>query len=281
MDKGFIILVQNTDSINYVRMAAYLAASIKKTQNEIDSVSVITDNVDLIKKSYSDLFDNVIEIPWNDSAKNSFWKIENRWKIYHASPYKQTIMLDADMLFLNDITHWWEYLDKNFDLFVTSTVKTYRNDKVTGTYYRRVFTANQLPNAYTAFVYFKQCDFSKQFWKLVEEIAKNWKEYYNHFLKDYKPSFLSMDVVFALAIKILDIEDKVFSSIDHPSFVHMKGYIQDWNTPHENWMKKIPVNLDKDLNLKIGNFLQNGIFHYTEKNFIDVIEKSSFVNLGD
>jgi hypothetical protein len=281
VNKGFVILVQNNSDVDYVRMAAYLAASIKRTQKTIKSVSVITDDVNLIKDSYKDLFDNVIEIPWNDSAKNSLWKIENRWKIYHATPYDQTIMLDADMLFLSDIEHWWEYLDRNFDLCITTDVKTYRGETVTGDFYRRAFTANGLPNTYTAFVYFKKTNFSKQFWELVEEISKNWQQYYKHFLKEHRPNFLSMDVVFALAVKILDIEDQVTSTISHPTFVHMKGYIQDWDIPHADWMKKISVDLDRNLNLKIGNFLQKEIFHYTEKKFVDIIERSEFIKLGD
>lgn len=279
MSKGYVILVQNNKDVDYIRMAAYLATSIKQTQKNITSVSIITDDVISVEKSYSNLFDNIIEIPWQDAAQDSVWKVENRWKIYHVSPYEQTVILDADMLFLNDISHWWDHLEKNFDVCVTSQVKTYRNEIVTNDFYRKAFTFNSLPNSYTAFVYFKKNDFAKNFWKLVEIISKNWQEYYGKFLKEYKPEFLSMDVVFALAIKILDIEEQVTSTLDYPTFVHMKSHIQNWQSSQDDWMNMVSVDLDKDLNLVIGNHFQTDIFHYTEKKFTKKLEELKLIDL--
>jgi hypothetical protein len=266
--KGYLILAQNNKSDDYLRMAYVLALTIKLTQTEITSVSLVTDVPDAVPKHYKEVFDYIIEIPWYDDALTSEWKIENRWKIYHITPYEETILLDADMLFLTNIDHRWKYLSKNFDLFITSNVLTYRNEIVTGDYYRKAFVENKLPNTYSAFMYFKKSQLSEEFWTLVEIIAKNWQEFYDRFLTNSKPKHLSMDVVFSLAVKILGIEDRVTSSFPYPTFVHMKSKVQNWNISTDDWMDYGGVYLTKNGKLKISNYQQSSIFHYTEKKFL-------------
>jgi hypothetical protein len=250
-------------------MAYVLALSIKTSQKEVTSISLVTDVPDAVPDHYKAVFDHVIEIPWYDDALDSEWKIENRWKIYHVTPYDETILLDADMLFLTNVDNWWNYLNKNYDLFITSNVTTYRNEIVTSDYYRKVFVENNLPNTYSAFTYFKKSEIAEEFWKLVEIIAKNWQEFYDKFLSKFKPKHLSMDVVFALAIKILDIEDKITSTFNYPTFVHMKSRVQNWYTVTDDWMDYGGVYLNKQGSLKISNYQQIGIFHYTEKKFLN------------
>ena len=50
--------------------------------------------------TYKHVFDNIIPIPWGNLAKNSDWKIENRWKLYHLSPYEHTIVMDAPYAYI-------------------------------------------------------------------------------------------------------------------------------------------------------------------------------------
>ena len=269
MSKGYLILAQNNNSDDYVRMAYVLALSIKLSQKEVTSVSLVTDIVDAVPDHYKKVFDHVIEIPWYDDALKSDWKIENRWKIYHITPYNETVLLDADMLFLTNVDNWWNYLNTNFDLFITSDVLTYRNELITNSYYRRAFVDNNLPNTYSAFTYFKKSQLAEEFWTLVEIIAKNWKFFYDRYLINFKPMYLSMDVVFALAVKILGIEDQVTTTLGYPNFVHMKSHVQNWITNTNNWMDYGGVYLNRQGSLKISNYQQTGIFHYTEKKFLN------------
>jgi hypothetical protein len=268
MSRGYLILAQNNKDHNYLKLAYVLALSIKVTQSTVTSVSLVTDVIDAVPKHYKKVFDNIIEIPWYDDALNSDWKIENRWKLYHISPYDETVILDSDMLFLSDVSNWWNYLSTNHDICFTTSVKTYRNELISSDYYRKAFTANRLPNFYSAFVYFKKTDKAKEYWELVEIITKNWKKYYQKFLPEHRPKFLSMDVVFALAAKILCIEDELTSSFDYPNFVHMKSKAQNWKNTSDDWMENVGIYLNEKGSLKIGNYQQHGIFHYTDKNFM-------------
>ena len=49
----------------------------------------------------------------------------------------------------------------------------------------------------------------------------------------------------------------------------MKTHCQNWTNPiSERWQDIVGVYLDNNLNLKIGNYKQSGIFHYAEKDFV-------------
>jgi len=269
MSKGYVILAQNSNNNDYVSMAAACAFSIKATQTIINKVTLITDVPDAVPYHYHAAFDKILPIKWFDDAYESDWKIENRWKLYHLTPYDETVILDADMLFLSDVSHWWDYMSKNFDLLITDKVFTYRNELIVDSFYRKTFRDNDLPNCYSAFTYFKKVDSVREFWKLVELIVKNWKTFYNAFLKNSKPRHLSIDVAFALAVKILGIENEVFSSLDIPTFTHMKSRDQGWISYTDNWIDNAGVYLNDNCQLKIGNFQQTGIFHYTENKFFN------------
>lgn len=277
MSKGYVILAQNSDRGDYLTMAYTLALSIKATQKKINSVSLITDVVDAVPQHYRAVFDHIIEIPWFDDALQSAWKIENRWKIYHITPYEETVVLDADMLFLTDVSHWWKYLSKNHEMCFVNSPITYRNEVITETYYRKVFVDNNLPNFYSAFMYFKKCDLAEQYWKMVEVVTKHWKIFYSTYLPESRPNHLSMDVVFSLAAKIMNIQDYMIPT-NHITFVHMKGRCQNWKLNSDDWRNYAAAYIDKRGNLKVGNHKQTGIFHYTEKEFVFVAQ-NVFENL--
>jgi len=270
MSKGFVVLAQNTDTIDYVRQAYALALSIKKSQNTIKNISIITN--DSVPEQYKFVFDQIIEIPWGDSSTNSRFKVENRWKIYHASPYDQTIVLDTDMLVLDDLSSFWSTFE-NYEIYYTGKVLDYRNKIVTSDYYRKAFTANELPNFYAGLHYFKKSEFAKEFYSWVELITNNWELFYGKYVSEHYPGRPSMDISAALAGKIMQVSEKITNTKHDPvTFTHMKSRIQGWAEPTDSWMQSVAVYFDNDCRLKIGNFQQQGVFHYTEKEFLtDVI----------
>ena len=98
MTKGYVVLAQNSKDDDYARMAYALALSIQNSQTEVKNVTLVTD-IKKLPKKYKVVFDKIVDIPWLDNAAKSKWKIENKWKYIHASPYDETVILDADMLF--------------------------------------------------------------------------------------------------------------------------------------------------------------------------------------
>ena len=264
MNKGFCLLAQNNGETDYIRQAYALALSVHK-YNSGQKISLITN--DIVPNEWQEPFDNIIPIPWSDDAEDSEWKINNRWKVYHASPYDETIVLEADMLILSDITHWWKELEKR-ELFFVSNVKTYRDEVVTSKYYRKTFEANSLPNLYSALHYFKKGNTAKEFYNLLEIIVNNWQLFYGKYAAEQYQKWCSIDVSAAIASKILDNETEITDPNSYITFAHMKPRIQNWENPPKKWTKVIGQYYTKDGSLLLGNYLQNGVLHYVEDEFL-------------
>jgi hypothetical protein len=266
MSKGIVVLAQNNATDNYVEQATLLAMSLH-TYNDVP-ISLITN--DKVPEEYVSLFDKIIPIPFGDSAEDSEWKVENRWKIYHASPYDETIVMDTDMLVLQNIDTWWNFLS-NYEVFYTSNVLTYKGETANTSYYRKTFIDNNLPNLFCGLHYFKKCDFAQEFYTWLELVVKNWETFYEQqLLALSRPKHVSMDVCTAIATKILDCESSITNKVaKFPSFTHMKPYCQGWNSVQSSWQDQIGVYISKDGSTKIGNYAQTGILHYTEKDFVE------------
>lgn len=267
MDKtqGILVLAQNLDTVDYVEQACLLAMSLRVT-NPNTLISIVTN--DTVPQAYVSLFDKIIPIPFNDDAKNSEWKIENRWKLFHATPYDKTMVLDTDMLVLQDISSWWNFLS-NYNLFFTSKVHTYRSEIVTSNYYRKTFTANNLPNLYSGLHYFEKSELALEFYTWLELVMQNWELFYGTYAKEYSPNRPSIDVSAAIVAKILNCDTEITNAYSSfPTFTHMKSNIQNWSSPKLKWQDCVGVYINRDCQIKIGNHAQTGILHYTEKDFV-------------
>jgi len=271
MNKGFCLLAQNNSKTDYVRQAYALALSLH-LYNKDQKISLITN--DIVPKEWQSVFDQIIPIPWTDSAEDSEWKIENRWKVYHASPYDETIVLEADMLITSDITHWWGELGKQ-DLFFVSNVRTYRDEVITNRFYRKTFDANELPNLYSALHYFKKGDTAKEFYNLLEIIVNNWALFYSKYAPNEYQKWCSIDLSSAIASKILGNERDITNPNSFITFTHMKPLIQGWYNKPEKWTSVLGKYFTDEHNLFLGNYLQTRVLHYVEDSFLtdELIEK--------
>ena len=256
MSNGVCVLAQNNSKTDYVQQAYALALSILATAPNTN-ISIVTD--DAIPDAYKDVFDQVISIPWGDLAKKSDWKIDNRWKIYHVTPYRNTLVFDADMLVLDNITPIWENIDP---LIFTNTVTTYRNELITNRYYRKTFDSNNLPNIYTGMYKFSKCDEAHNFFKLLDVIMQNWKVFYQQYAPKNMQNWNSVDLSAAVALKILD--SKINNDL---TFTHMKPQVQNWQHLQSKWTDVLPVDFGNN-KLYIGGYKQSGILHHVEDEFL-------------
>lgn len=255
MSKGYVIVASGEE---YLKQAILCAKSIRKTQS-LNNISLLTNEV--VKDT--SLFDKIIDIPANDWNTTDRYRTDVRWKVFHETPYEETVLLDSDMLFLSDVSHWWDYLGF-YDVCFVKNVRTYRNTLITNKHYRQTFEKNNLPDVYCAFHYFKQNQVALDYYHKLKQVCRNYQEYYKIYAPKLKPKLSSMDVNHAITILEQDIKNYIF---EPASFVHMKSYIQDWKNAQQDWTQTIPYYLNDDFELKVGNFLQHGIFHYTENSF--------------
>ena len=273
MSRGYIVIAQNTDTVDYLRQAYALALNLKLTQSTVNNLTVCVDKATKkkITKKHKAVFDNIVDIPWTDAASESDWKIENKWKYYYMTPYDETVILDTDMIFPVDVSHWWETLAQQ-DVWATTNVRTYRDEIVTSNYYRKWFEENEMPNVYTAFMYFKKSELASELFTMTEIIFNNWQRFYYKYMPKGKPDWLSGDVAFALAMQILGIEHECTrdNMKEYPTFTHMKSNIQNLQglPLYEKWTESLPTYYKTYTDFKIANFQQTRPFHYVEKTWL-------------
>ncbi len=265
MSKGFLVLANNTTDVNYVNQAYALALSIKHSQKGVTNISLVTNNK--VPKKYKDVFDQIIEIPWVDETATSRYAAEHRWKLYHVSPYEETIVLDADMLLLEDVSTWWQYCG-NFDVKFCNQITNYKLEKTVDTFYRKVFISNGLTNPYFGLHYFKKSRAAWEFYKTLEFVCNNWIHCYSIFTKVDTQGWLSMDLAVAIAIEITGNYEYAMDTSSPLEFIHMKTQVQGWDLNPATWQDTVPFVLNTKGELIVGNIKQSKLFHYVEKNFL-------------
>lgn len=305
-ERGYITIAQASGDTDYLRMAYALALSLKATQSEVSDLTVlVTPGMD-VPNRYLDVFDKVIEIPWGDDAESFEWKIHNKWKVFHLTPYQETVLLDADMIFPEDVSHWWETLYER-DVWISTKPVTYRGKVVRPGRYRTDFVINDLPMAYTAFMYFQQCDVALELFNVTKAVYHEWgylqKHYryrtssdddlaamanvrsplrlrWTHFFQNF-PRRVSGDLAFAIATKLMGREDEFTSDRPFPTFTHMKPADQGlMSAGGETWSDLLPHVLTDELKLTVGGYRQLYPFHYVEKDWLtdDVLRKLEAAN---
>jgi len=264
MNFGYLIVVSEHKEVDYLKLAYALALSIKTTQKPgYDKVALVIDNKSKIKQLTSAwVFDEIIE--WD---KETFW--DGRSWMHDLTPWEYTVCLDADMLFFRDYSHWIDFFIENTELYIANNSFTYRGELVSSDYYRKTFTYNSLPNLYSFYIFFKkQSDTAKEFFNLARIIIKNPVEFSNLYLNKFKPKVVGTDESFALAAKILDIENEISFPLCFPRVIHMKPMVQNFPWPADQWSDHLGFYFTDDCQLKIGNYQQADIVHYVEKNKI-------------
>lgn len=264
MKRGYLTFVQNNGVTDYLRCAYLQALSLKLT-NTVNQYAVVVDpqTAALITDRHRKVFDYIIPIPGEDQARDHKWKMHNEWKALIASPFDETIKVESDILFTANIDHWWKTLSLR-DVCFTSHVINYTEEIARARDYRRVFDINQLPDIYAGFYYFKRSSLAEQLFSIAESIFNNWTYVKNYMLQNGEQEPASTDLVFAIAAKIIGIENCTMPGTV-PTFVHMKNAIQGW-PEHPVWTEMVYTEFDQQY-FTVGFHRQRYPFHYNLKNF--------------
>ena len=185
----------------------------------------------------------------------------NDWQVFAASPYRQTIKLEADMIAASPIDHWWTLLEKR-DVVVSQGARTFYDQPATSRYYRKIFDANHLPDVYNAITYWRLSKTAKEFFNLVRQIFEQWDSY-KKILK-FPDDIPTTDVVYAMAAVIMGVENITLPAGLGPTIVHMKRHINHIQT--DNWTKELVWENDP---FRINTVAQWGLVHYHIKEWIN------------
>ena len=238
-ERGYLIPAVNSGDVDYVACAEQLADSIRQWHPDAE-ITILTKEM----------------LPYGDLGG-----FANDWQCFAASPYRQTIKLEADMIATTPIDHWWT-LFENRDVVISQRCRDIYNQVSDCRTYRRLFDENQLPDVYNAITYWRLSARAKEFFGLVRNIFEQWSEFRT--LLKFPDEQATTDVVYGLAAAILGVENVTLPKGIGPSIVHMKrGVIP---TLTDDWTEEF-VWENTNPGLRIQTVAQSGFFHYHIKDW--------------
>ena len=181
------------------------------------------------------------------------------WQCFAASPYRETIKLEADMICASAIDHWWRLFEHR-DVVISQGARTFYDEPAKSRYYRKIFDENNLPDVYNAITYWRVSQTAQEFFRLVRTIFENWAEYKR--LLKFPDDDATTDVVYAMAAVIMGPERVTLPQGLGPSIVHMKGQVNRLRT--EDWTRELIWEKDP---VRINTVAQWGLVHYHIKDW--------------
>lgn len=193
-------------------------------------------------------------LPYGDQGGQA-----NDWQVFRASPYRQTIKLEADMWCASPIDHWWT-LFENRDVVISQGCRDLYDRSSDARHYRQTIDANQLPDVYNAITYWRLSQTAMQFFELVRAIFEHWSDYMT--LLKFPDAQATTDVVYAIAAEIMGRECVTLPAGLGPSIVHMKKRILGTRT--DDWTQEL-IYEKTHPGLRIHTVAQWGLVHYHVK----------------
>ena len=264
--RGYFTFVQNSDTVDYLSLAYLQALSIKLTQRH-NKYAVCVDAETRAQLTHKHLcvFDHVLDIPGNDDAQNQSWKLANEWKAWHVTPFKETVKLDCDVLFVQNHDHWWNSFVAQ-EVVVSVGARDITGNISNSRAYRKLFDANSLPDAYSAYTYFRYSRTSADFFKIVRDVFENWENYKDLVLRECVDEHATTDVAYAIAAMTIGTEKTTLPTLDYPNIVHMKPKINKFPVG-TSWTDNYVWSIDNTGRMIIDGRLQQYPVHLVDKNF--------------
>ena len=238
-ERGYLIPAVNTDTVDYVACAAQLADSIRAWHPDAN-ITVLTKEM----------------LPYGDQGG-----FANDWQVFAASPYRQTIKLEADMIAASPVDHLWTMFEHR-DVVVSQGCRDFYDQPSTHRFYRKLFDANNLPDVYNAITYWRVSKTAQDFFHLVRSIFENWTNFKT--LLKFPEEVPSTDVVYAMAAEITGREKVTLPRGYGPTMVHMKPGIVATHT--RDWTKEL-VWENTNPGVRINTIAQWGFVHYHMKDW--------------
>ena len=242
-ERGYLIPAVDTTSVDYLSCAIRLARSIRQWHPDAN-ISVIS-----VKRCSDPVFNHVIPLPYGDLGGYA-----NDWQVFYASPYRQTIKLEADMICASPVDHWWTLFEQR-DVVVSQGARTFYDQPAESRFYRKIFDQNELPDVYNAVTYWRLSKTAQDFFQLIRNIFENWTEYKK--LLKFPEEIPSTDVVYAMAAQIIGASQVTLPKGLGPTIVHMKQHINP--IQGTDWTKEL---VWENNPFRINTVAQFGLVHY-------------------
>ena len=175
MTCGVLIFAYNNEQIDYLAMANWSARNIRRHLNL--PVAVVTN----IAPPHEHKFEQVIIAKtegkdartFNDIATKVTWYNGNRSDAYSLSPWKQTLVLDADYVVASDQLKSLVALDTDFVAHKTAYDVTGINDFND----LNNFGRHKMPMSWATVMMFRRSARAEMIFECMQMVKQNWKHY--------------------------------------------------------------------------------------------------------
>jgi hypothetical protein len=243
-DRGYLIVAGITDGVDYISCAETLAKSLKYWHPDV-KICLVTDH-----ENYANpLFDYVRQFPQGNTGG---WSTD--WQVFYASPFHETVKLEADMVVSGPIDHWWP-LYRNKPVWISTGARDFHGTTSTVRHYRKIFDHNNLPDVYNAITYWRVSPDAQRFFNNVKQCFEDWDKIKLN-IKLGSDEIANTDLIYAL-----NGSDFVTPGTG-PQIVHMKPRIL--GTSADDWAKELTWEVDDGV-LRINGHNQHGFVHYHQK----------------
>ena len=251
-EHGWLINAGNSQSL--YKQAAASAMTLKMNQQM--PVAVCIDRADNWPDEYEDCVDYIVEYPFSDTSASMPYPQLNQWQLYHVTPFKNNVLIEADTLVLSNMDYVWHLGNTNVQL--PKSVVDFRNVPwVPPT--AKVFNENKLKILHAGIWFFKaQNDESEKYFKMLDVVSQNWRDAFKTYFKpEHVLEWPDLDTLHCVTMKMLDEYD-LFTVTDS----NLLRYTLMLNTVESKWNDV--MNTWYTHSFKIDNYRQNGVLKYTE-----------------
>ena len=262
IEKGVLCLAQNNSTTDYVRLAYLQRLSLALVEPDLP-YALVTDqhSWDSTAKHMQEVFDHVIMLDFDD-AEDQEWKQRNSWQLARLTPFRETIKVEADLLFTRSISHWWRALRLR-DVVISTGCRNYTGTVSDVRAYRKTFDQNQLPDVYTGLMYWRKSHTAFALFEHARRVYQDWNSVSKNLVACEDPG--SNDMVFAVAAKLLGTELVTIPALTFFQMTHMKPAI-NYRIPRDQWIKELVIETVPPY-IRVSAQDQLYPFHYHDKHW--------------
>lgn len=250
-ERGYIIPAFNVGDVDYVDCARNLAKTLLH-HHPSARICLLT-NEKYAADHHLFAYTHVVE---DINKENPY---ANDWLVFHHTPFRQTVKLEADMMVASAVDHWWTLFEHR-DVVISQGCRTFYDTPGASRKYRQIFDANNLPDIYNAVTYWRLSSTAQEFFNLVREIFINWQDY--KILLKFPEDVPTTDVVYAMAAQIMGPEQVTLPEGMGPQIVHMKPGMSPFTA--RRWTDELVWEFDP---FRIQTVAQWGFVHLNVKDW--------------
>jgi hypothetical protein len=272
MKQGYIILgVDAAGSIQNIKAAYALSLSLK-ISDPLRETCVVVNNFLDVPAEYEEGFNYIVELPFKRTEASHNDIMIDWWQIYYCTPFEETIAIHNYSIALDNMEMLWHQTSDIDIAFADSC--DFRSILCTDVERTHANVRNNIAVYNAKVVYFRKSQIASEFFKMADPVFRSWRESYYATLPEYRPADFDLDLMCGITVSMLG---ENYPKLKLFNYNDLKiNFLFDPTIENPlNWQEQYTVWVTNNLQVKINNHRQRGLFHYGYPQFLttDIMRK--------